>query len=84
MTIHQFFLERARISRKSLARFAEQSAREIDRIADGLGHGALVTLDEAREILTELDAGDPNDEEAVDLDDEETEDDDESDEEHES
>jgi len=54
MDIHHFFLGHARLSRKSLARFAELDADEIDGIADGLGLGGLLTLQEAKAVLSDL------------------------------
>jgi len=54
MDIQQFFLGHARLSRKSLARFAELDPDEIDGIADGLGLGSLLTLHEAEEVLSDL------------------------------
>jgi len=56
MDIQDFFVSHARISRKALARFADIDAKDVDNAADDLGFGELLRLDEAEEILDELDA----------------------------
>lgn len=57
MDIQDFFVSHARISRKALARFADVDAKDVDNAADDLGFGELLRLDEAEEILDELDDG---------------------------
>ena len=64
MDIQDFFVSHARLSRKTLARFAETDVREIDSAADDLGFGPLLRLDEAEEVLAELDGEDADDDSA--------------------
>ncbi len=62
MDIQDFFIGHARLSRKTLARFADTAVSDIDRAADDLGFGERLRLDEAEEVLAELDGEDDQDE----------------------
>lgn len=53
--IRDFFVSHARLSRTTLARFAEADLSEVDQAADDLGFGQLLRLDEAQEVVAELD-----------------------------
>ena len=79
MDIQKFFASHARISRKVLARFADVDAADLDAAADGLGYGQLLRLDEAEELIDELE-GDDNTEDEDASNDEESDSDDEADE----
>lgn len=57
----KYFTLHARLSRRTLARFAETELERIDQAADDLGFGALLRLDEAEEVLAELDREDEAD-----------------------
>jgi hypothetical protein len=67
--IAEYFALHARLSRRTLARFAETELEEVDLAADDLGFGTLLRLDEAEEVLAELER-----DEASDLADEDDED----------
>jgi len=51
----EYFALHARLSRRTLARFAETEVERINRAADDLGFGPLLRLDEAEDVLAELD-----------------------------
>lgn len=56
--IEDFFMSHARLSRAAIARFAELDVRDVNGAADDLGFGDLLRLDEAEEVLSELDEQD--------------------------
>ena len=56
--IADYFIAHARLSRRTLARFAEMPQADIDRAADDLGFGPQLRLDEAEEVLAELEEDD--------------------------
>ena len=64
--LEQYFMSNARISRRALARFGEVSLASVDRIADDLGFGSHLRLDDAEQLLDgleddgEQDDGDDN------------------------
>jgi hypothetical protein len=61
--IQDFFLTHARVSHKTLARFAEVDLHLVEDIAEDLGFGPLLRLDEAEEILSTLADDEPDDDE---------------------
>jgi hypothetical protein len=68
--IQDFFLTHARVSHKTLARFAEVDPHVVEDIAEDLGFGPLLRLDEAEETLAALANDEPDDDEPDDDDDE--------------
>lgn len=69
MDISTYFSQNARLSRRALARFAEVEMADLDHVADSLGFGTRLRLDEAEELLAELDdLTDDDDAEATDED----------------
>jgi hypothetical protein len=72
--IQDFFLTHARVSHKTLARFAEVDAHVVEEIAEDLGFGPLLRFDEAEEILSALADDEPDDDEELDENDDPDED----------
>jgi hypothetical protein len=68
--IEDFFIAEARVSRRALARFAELGAGDVDRVADDLGFGPLVSFVEAEEILGALEDDDASEDDEDDAEDE--------------
>jgi hypothetical protein len=61
--IQDFFLTHARVSHKTLARFAAVDPHVVEEIAEDLGFGPLLRFDEAEEILFALANDEPDDDE---------------------
>jgi hypothetical protein len=72
--IQDFFLTHARVSHKTLARFAEVDPHVVEEIAEDLGFGPLLRFDEAEEILFALANDEPEDDEELDENDDPDED----------
>ena len=72
--VQEFFMSHARVSRKTLAHFAEVEVGEVDVVADDLGFGPLLRLDEAEEVLTTLEEDDVDDDAQGPADDDDVED----------
>ena len=56
--IEDFFVAEGRVSRRALARFAKLASAEVDRIADDLAFGPLLSFAEAEEVLTVVEEDD--------------------------
>jgi hypothetical protein len=56
--ISEYFVAHARLARRAVARFAEHTQADIDRVANDLGFGSALTLDEVEEVLAELEDDD--------------------------
>ena len=76
--LKDYFLQNARLSRRSLARYLSLNRADIDDVAEDLELGERVTFEEAQELMLELDESTVDGEEG---DEDEDEDDSASDEE---
>ena len=63
-SFEDYFITHAKISRRALARFAEAEPDRVDSAADDLGFGRQLTVDEAEELLSELEDPEDNEEDA--------------------
>jgi hypothetical protein len=64
--LREYFLANARLSRRAFADFVRADRTDVDDLADDLDLGERLTLEEAQELMLELDdtADDDDDEEA--------------------
>jgi len=69
--IKSYFVENARLSRRSLAQFLDMGVDDIDQIADDLGVANRLTLADVQEIIQALSDDDASDDDDDDDDGEE-------------